>query len=231
MERNDSMAAYRGVSRVASRDDLVKAIEQRAFLPFFHQKGILSLEDLAAPEIWFTDQEGPWEWKGSLAREKKCVYGKFAFGSAVFVAPDVFPDLMQIRRDGYDFEGMWEDGLLSRTAGQIMKVVLEEGPVLAKRIRKMLGNPKDFDHEIIRLQMLTFLIHTDFVYDIDRHGHPYGWGNALLDTPEHFFGEEYVSQADSRSVEEAVSGICARMQNEGPEIQDLLTGKKTKRKH
>ena len=223
------MSACRKLSRVSCRDDLVKAIDQRAFLPFFHQDGIVSLEDLAAPEIWFTEQEGPWEWKASLSREKKCVYGKYAYGSAVFVAPDVFPELIRIRRDGYDFEGMWEDGLISRTAGDIMRTVMNEGPSIAKHIRRILGNPKDFDHELVRLQMLTFLVHADFIYDIDRHGHPYGWGNALLDTPEHFFGEDYVNQADSHSSEEAVLNLCSRMGEDSPAIRAMLMGKRTKK--
>ena len=217
-------------SRVSCRKDLEKAVEEYAFLPFFPQEGFVSLEDLAAREIWFTEQEGPWEWKGTLAREQKCVYGKFARGGAVFVAKDIFPLLVRIRRDGYDFEGMWEDGLLSRTAGDIMRFVEKNGPALAKHIRKALGSPKDFDKELIHLQMLTFLVHDDFVYDLDRHGKPYGWGNALLDTPEHFYGEAYVNSAENLLEEQALERICKRMGADAPEILAVLTGKGTGRK-
>lgn len=217
-------------STVTCRNDLEKAVEKYAFLPFFHQNDFLSLEDMASPEIWFTEKEGPWEWKGELARERKCVYGKFAYGGAAFVATDIFPDLVRLRRDGYDFEGMWEDGLLSRTAGDIMRLVIQQGPSIAKHIRKAIGSPKDFDKELIHLQMLTLIIHDDFVYDLDRHGKPYGWGNAVIATPEHVYGEKYVYRADALSAPQALDRICERMGADTPQIRSMLLGKGKKMK-
>ena len=187
-------------------DELVNAV---GVLPFFHVDGLLCLEDFVHPSRWFTSLEGPWEWKGRLAREKRCVYGKLLHGGAAFVSLDLFPELVLVRRDGYDFEGMWEDGLASRTDHDIMAQMT--GPRVSKAVRRAIGSPKDYDRELIRLQMQTFLIPVDFVYDVDRQGRPYGWGNALLDTPEHFFGEDYVNCAMSVSPEEAVSHMEARM--------------------
>jgi len=36
-----------------------------------------SIEELCPPELWFADDvDGPWEWKGPVARSGKCLYGK-----------------------------------------------------------------------------------------------------------------------------------------------------------
>ena len=222
---------YKTHCRICSMEDLLQVIHHQGFLPFFHQDALPSLEDMIDPSVWFTDREGPWEWKGKLASSKQCIYAKLAEGGTVFVSPDLYPSLIRIRRNGYDFEGMWEDGLLSRTAGNIMNSVLQDGPTQARHIRRKLGNPKDFDRELIHLQMLTFLVHADFVYDIDRHGHPYGWGNALLDTPEHLFGEAFVGLSDRMTEETALDTLCRRIGNDSEDLRQLLSGsKKRKRK-
>ena len=218
---------------VREMEDLAGLIQDAGFVPFFRTDGLRSLEDLIVPERWFGDIEGPWEWKGMLASQKRCVYGKFCANGAAFIAPDLFPALMCIRRNGYDFEGMWEDGLMTSTAHAIMGHFAEHGPSRAKDVRKAIGKPKDFDREIVRLQMLTFLIHRDFVYDIDRYGKPYGWGNALLDTPENMYGMDYVLLADNYTEETALQTILARMMplivSQDTDIRPLLMGKRMRR--
>ncbi len=201
---------------IRSVTDLEEAILQVGFLPFFHTDGVLSLEDLAAASVWFTEKPGPWEWKGELARDKRCVYGKFSGKGAAFVAPDLFPDLINLRRDGYDFEGYWEDGLATRVEHGIMQYVEEHGPSISKHIRKALDRPKTYDRDLIALQMRTFLIPVDFVQDLDAQGRPYGWGNGVMDTPEHAYGLKFV-ESRTCTKEESLSRILSRM-------KEILTG-------
>ena len=47
-----------------------------------------------------------------------------------------------------------------------------------------------FDSYVTRLQMACRVVTEDFVYPTDKHGNRYGWGWALLTTPEHLFGRE-----------------------------------------
>ena len=63
---------------VRNREDLVNAVNEMGFLPFFANSITgFSLEEHTAPEIWFTQEEGPWEWKGPVIRKTGCAYGKF----------------------------------------------------------------------------------------------------------------------------------------------------------
>ena len=59
------------------------AIRESGMLPFFRNRVPgWSVEERIDPGIWFTDREGPWEWKGPLASSGVCVYGKFLRGKA-----------------------------------------------------------------------------------------------------------------------------------------------------
>ena len=70
-----------------SSDDLIAAVEQYGFLPFFRNEiHGFSIEELCPPELWFADDvDGPWEWKGPAARSGKCLYGKIFKGKAKFL--------------------------------------------------------------------------------------------------------------------------------------------------
>ena len=50
---------------------------------------------------------------------------------------------------------------------------------------------KGFDVSITRLQHLGYVLISDFVYDLDRHGKPYGWGVAEYATAERQQGQEF----------------------------------------
>ena len=60
----------RDVGQLHSADDLIAAVEQYGFLPFFRNEiHGFSIEELCPPELWFADDvDGPWEWKGPAAR-------------------------------------------------------------------------------------------------------------------------------------------------------------------
>ena len=206
---------------VSGAEQLAELVADLGFLPFF-PCGIpgWSLEECCDPARWFTAETGPWEWKGELAREKRVVYGKFIHGRAAFVSPACFPDLCNFRRDGYDWEGYREDGLAPHRDALLMDAVLREGPVLSRRVRRSCGFSKGYDASLTRLQMETFVIPRDFVYDIDRQGRPYGWGNALLDTPERFLGEDAVGAASGFTPRESCERIVRRLRGRMPDVTE-----------
>ncbi len=52
-----------------------------------------------------------------------------------------------------------------------------------------------FETVITRLQMQTYLVVSDFVYERDRFQRPYGWGVAEYAAPETLFGADFVASA------------------------------------
>ena len=185
-------------------EDVIGLTREVGFLPLFAGEiGGFSIEENCPPELWFNENvDGPWEWKGPIARGKTCAYGKFFGGRAGFISLDWFPDFANYRRDGYDFEGRFEDGLVKYKDKQIWDTLDQHGPLLSKDLKRLCdyrkGGNKGFDTVITRMQMQTFVTIADFAYMQDAQGQPYGWGVARYALPEALFGEERMAAADAR---------------------------------
>ena len=171
------MITLRDFPTISTKEQLADLVNEIGFLPFFTSviPGF-SLRDHVDPAVWFTDDtEGPWEWKADVG-----VYGKLFRGKAVFMSPEWYAILACYRRDGYDYEGMYEDGFLPHDALSVM-AELEKGSVLSTDLRARTGlNYKDsgFDKLMNLLQMKCFVLPTSFEYTFDTKGNRYGWGLA-----------------------------------------------------
>ena len=124
-----------------------------------------------------------------MARAGTSVYGKLFWKKAGFVSMEWFPDLANLRRDGYDFDARFDDGLASYKDKELYDAVAKSGSLQTGQLKKLLGyggkdGKKGFETVITRLQMQTYLSVADFDYATDKHGVPYGWGIARWTTPE-----------------------------------------------
>lgn len=209
-----------------SAEDIVKLVEEIGFLPFF-SNGIpgFSVEECCPPELWFAqDIDGPWEWKGPIARSGRCIYGKLFSQKAGFVSREWLPDFANYRRDGYDFDARYEDGLASRKDKGVFDAVLEHGALLSRDLKRLCnyrkGGNKGFDTVITRLQMQTYLTIADFVYLTDKTGQVYGWGVAKYAAPEELFGRDFVTGAYRREPEESRERMLRFLRTVLPDVQE-----------
>lgn len=206
-----------------SAEDVIGLTTETGFLPLF--AGDIpgfSVEDCCPPELWFSDEaDGPWEWKGPIARSGTCVYGKFFGGKAGFVSREWLPDFVNLRRDGYDFDARYDDGLASRKDKDVYDTVAEHGAILSRELKRLRnyrkGGNTGFDTVITRLQMQTYITIGDFVYLQDKFGRPYGWGVAEYTTPEALFGYDFVTSAYRRKPEESKERILAHLRGVLPD--------------
>ncbi len=211
---------------VRSPEDVINLVEEIGFLPFFaNDIPGFSIEECCPPELWFSGEaDGPWEWKGPIARSLKCVYGKFFKGKAMFVSRDWFPDFANLRRDGYDFDARFNDGLASYKDREVYETIAENKYLLSKELKRMLdyrkGGKKGFDTVITRLQMQTYVCISDFVYMLDKFGAPYGWGVAEYAPPEALLGEDFVTSAYRRDPEESGERIAGHLKAVFPDISE-----------
>lgn len=194
--------------KIKSKNDLIKAIEKYGFLPLFaNDISDFSVEEHTAPELWFTDREGPWEWKGPVIRETGCAYGKFFDKKAVFISREMFPDFANYRRDGYDFDARYDEGFASYNDKKLYDLTAENAPVISKKLKQAgnykKGGNKGFETIITRLQAQCYILISDFTYLTDKKGNKYGWGVAEYSTPEVFMGEDFCSCVYSREPEES----------------------------
>ncbi|MBQ9470535.1 MAG: hypothetical protein IJU72_06255 [Bacteroidales bacterium] len=182
-------------SSIYSAAQLADYIERVGFLPLL-DSGIdgFTAEALVDEDCRYTQlPEGGWDWplwkwKGSIIKDGGCVYGRFFAGKAGFVSRAWWPMLCSYRRHKYAAPAL----------GSIEEAVLltlqEHGSMITRELRAACGlGPKTrsrFDTYITRLQMECRIVTEDFVYPLDRHNREYGWGWALLTTPEQLYGPQ-----------------------------------------
>ncbi|MBQ3861091.1 MAG: hypothetical protein II779_11220, partial [Clostridia bacterium] len=148
---------------VETKDDLVRAVREFGFVPLFcNSVPGFSVEEHVSPKAWFSGGEGVWEWKGPVIRETGCAYGKFFEKKAVFISKEWFPDFANYRRDGYDFDARFDDGLASFRDRDLYELLDSHAPILSKDL-KALSAVKGFDTVLSRLQAQCYAVISDFV--------------------------------------------------------------------
>ena len=210
---------------IGSKDDLISVINEYGFVPFFRNsiEGF-SIEEHIAPGCWYDDGGDfwpAWEWKGPVIRETGCAYGKFFEKKACYVSAEWFPDFANYRRDGYDFDARFDDGLATLRDRQLFELIDGNAPVLSKELKRLgdyrKGGNKGFDTVINRLQAQCYVIISDFVYMKDKHGNSYGWGVAEYSTPERFmpgFTDKVYIRSPEESYERLLSHFSKLFPNE-----------------
>ena len=175
---------------------LMETIQEIGFLPLL-DSGIrgYSAEEMVADDCRYVilpdgGWDWPlWKWKGQIITEGNCVYGKFFAGKAGFISREWWPDFCNYRRHLHPVP---EEGTIEDT---ILFTLQEQGSLITRELRAACGfnGPKmrsRFDGYVTRLQAACRVITEDFVYPTDKHGREYGWGWALLTTPELLIGRE-----------------------------------------
>ena len=181
---------------IHNANELMGRIQEMGFLPLLNCGiGGFSAEEMVDEDCRYVvyDDGGwdwpMWKWKGPIVTEGGCVYGKFFNKKAGYVSMEWWPDLMNYRHHAYPAppEGSIEEA--------IVLTLREHGSLITRELRAACGFTgtkmrSRFDGYVTRLQMACRIITQDFVYPRDKHGNEYGWGWALLTTPEQLLGKE-----------------------------------------
>ena len=204
--------------------EMVDLIQEVGFLPLLYS-GIpgFSAEEVVDDDCrYVVYSDGGWDWpmwkwKGPIVTESPCVYGKFFDKKAGYISMDWWPDFMNYRRsvNPAPAPGSIEEA--------IVLTLREHGSLITRDLRRLCGftMPKmrsRFDGYVTRLQMACRIITEDFVYPRDKHGKEYGWGWALLTTPEQLLGPE-ACQCD-RTPEESLQRILGHLKRLLPHATD-----------
>lgn len=211
---------------IQNAEDIWKLVQETGFLPLFRNeiKGF-SIEECTPSRLWFSDTEpGPWEWKGPVIRMGDCFYGKFFAGKAGFISREWFPVFANYRRDGYDFDALYEDGKAARKDKYVYDTVAESGSLLTGELKKrcnyVKGGNKGFETVITRLQMETYLVVEDFEYMRDKAGNTYGWGVARYSTPERLAGEDFFYGEYKKEPEQSRKAVYEHIKKLFPEVME-----------
>lgn len=198
--------------------DLTDLVTEIGFLPFFQNviQGF-SIDEATPAEVWDAYLGlGPWLWRDDIAREKKCIYGKFFNKKTGYVSIDMFPDFANYRRDGYDFDARYDDGLIRHEDKTIYDLIERNGAMTAVELKRKLGidskKTSNFDGRMTRLQMMTYIVPVDFIFAFDENGEKkYSYGTTVYDLPERWLGEYACRSRYDCSPEESLDRCIRRL--------------------
>ena len=125
---------------------------------------------------------------------------KFFFDKkAGFVSLRWLPYFANVRRDGYDFDALWDEGKASFRKKKIMDCFSDGQEWFSFAAKQAAGFGKDgeknFEGIVTELQMQTYLVVRDFRQKRNKKGQPYGWHIAVYTMPETIWGYEMLSAA------------------------------------
>ena len=144
-------------------DEAIEYINKVGFLPLFKNEILgFSLEERTVPEYWWCEDPkvDPWMWREIIASSGKVAYGKFFNKKAGFISVEWLPVFANYRRDGYDFDALYEDCKAPRKHKKIMDNFIEDkvdSEILSNQLKVMAGFGKDgekgFDGAVTTLMM------------------------------------------------------------------------------
>ncbi len=193
-------------------------IDRLGFLPLF-AGGVpgFSVEERTAVSQWWTDDpvSDPWIWREQIAAGGRAAYGKFFGGRAGFLSLEWLPRFANWRRDGYDFDARWDEGLASIRARKIMDLFQNGEERFSFEVKREAGfekgGEKNFEGVVTSLQMQTYLVLRDFRQRRNRAGLPYGWSIAVYAAPESLWGYDLVTSAYREEPEESRRAVYDRL--------------------
>ena len=198
-------------------------VRELGFLPLFaNELPGFSLEERTLAKDWWTDDPSrdPWAWRQILARQPDILYGKFFDRRAGFVSAEWFPAFANLRRNGYDFDALADEGLARHRAQKLMGPFLTDGlPNETELFSFALkagagfgkGGEKNFEGVLTDLEMQTYLCIGDFRQRRNQKGQPYGWHIAVITTPERKLGYAQVTEAYRESPQASRERVLAHL--------------------
>lgn len=211
-------------------EEAVTYINEVGFLPLFKNEiPDFSLEERTVPEYWWSGdpKHDPWEWRKLIAGSQKAAYGKFFDKKAGFISKEWFPYFANYRRDGYDFDALWDDEKASMRQKKIMDLFAEENAdaeLYSFEVKQKAGfgkeGEKNFEGTITVLQMKNYLCMHDFRQRKNKKGEDYGWAIAVYSTPEHLWGYDHVTSAYKEDPMKSWKRIVKRMNDRYPKVTD-----------
>lgn len=215
---------------IHTAEEAVTYIKEVGFLPLFKNDiPGFSIEERTVPEYWWSGDTGrdPWEWRKTIARSGQVAYGKFFDRKAGFISREWFPYFANYRRDGYDFDALWDDEKASMRQKKIMDLFAEENEdaeLYSFEVKQNAGFGKDgeknFEGTVTDLEMKMYLCMRDFRQRKNKKGEDYGWAIAVYSTPEHLWGYDYVTSAYQEEPAESWNRIVERMKAVYPDATE-----------
>lgn len=221
--------------RIRSWRELIDWVNEVGFLPLFaNEIEGFSVEEHTYNLFWWTGdpEQDPWAWREIIASTGEVAYGKFFAGKAGFISKEWFPYFANYRRNGYDFDTRWEEGIAGSRSKKIMDIFETEPEIGAVELKRKAGfgkgGEKNFPGIVTELQMQSYLLVKDFRRKVSKAGMEYGMPVSVYTTPENLWGYDAVTAAYNEDPEISREKVFRQIQSHFPAADEMLLKKTMK---
>lgn len=213
-------------SKICTEAELIQCINEIGFIPLFRNSiPGFSVEEMTKHMNWWSGdpKTDPWQWRETITRGHQIAYGKFFHNKNGFISLKWLPDFVNYRRDGYDFEALWEDEKATYRQKRIMDLFEDCSIELAssdikERSGFSNGSLKNYEGTLTNLQMQLYLCTSDFRRKISKNGHEYGLSVGAFSTPETLWGYDFITSRYKVSPEQSKENILEHLLHILPDI-------------
>lgn len=209
--------------RVRSPEELTALINRLGFLPLFKTplSGFSAEEYTVNGDWWTGTKNDPWVWREIIAGSHEVAYGKFFSGKSGFISKEWFPYFAAYRRNGYDFDSLYDDGFATRRQKLIMDVLERNHPLPSLTLKRQAGFGKNgesgFESAATKLQMQLYMVIYSFERKVNKKGVPYGMACTQYASATSLFSYEHITSQYQLEGSQAMDKIFQHMKRTYPD--------------
>jgi hypothetical protein len=158
-----------------------------------------SLDSITSKENWHTDSEfDPWLWRARFPVDGVAAYGKFLKKKSVLISKEVLPLVRSVLGSVESVEKRYSDGLVSREALELYKLIREEEGIDTRVLRVKAGmkdkdKKKAFDQALVDLQGSMDIVVAGTKEKTNDTGEKNGWSSTSFETMDNWATRNNVS--------------------------------------
>jgi hypothetical protein len=187
--------------RIETYEEAVQVIREVGILPLATLvPQYPSLDSITAKENWHTGSDfDPWLWRAMFPTDGVAAYGKFLKKKSVLISREVLPLVRGVLGSMESVEKRYSDGLVSREALELFKLIREEEGIDTRILRVKAGmkdkeKKKVFDQALVELQGSMDIVVAGTKEKTNEVGEKNGWSSTSFETMENWAARNNVSQ-------------------------------------
>lgn len=189
--------------QIRTYEEAIEVIEEIGMLPLAQLvPDYPSLDSITSKEKWHTGSElDPWIWRAKFPVDGVAAYGKFLKKKSVLISRMLLPFVKVVLGSHQPLEKRYENGLVSREALDLYRLIHEEPGIDTRLLRSKAGmkdkeKKKPFDNALVELQGSMDIVVSGTKAKTNELGETNGWSSTSFETMDYWAKSNGVKQAD-----------------------------------
>jgi hypothetical protein len=186
--------------RIETYEEATQVIKELGILPLAALiPNYPSLDSITSKENWHTGSEiDPWLWRAMFPADGVAAYGKFLKKKSILISKEVLPLIRAVLGSVDSLEQRYSDGLVSRDALELFKLIREEEGIDTRVLRVKAGmkdkdKKKAFDLALVDLQGSMDIVVAGTKEKTNEVGEKNGWSSTSFETMDNWATRNNVS--------------------------------------